>query len=389
MESMFDGCWSLISLDLSNFDTSNVKDMNFMFYMNRSLKYLNLNNFDTSLVSNMHNMFYNCYSLKYINLNSFVERSGLSYSNMFFNFSKNTVYCINENKAKNLSSEIYNKTINNNCFDNCFLNNFEYDIEKNLCINYNIYKSLNCEKYYKYDMTGCLDYIPSGYYLIDNELRIIDKCPINEFFDGSCGFTNETSSVKDKDDIIAIIQNDILSGNIVKLLNISEDGQAKDLTIKNSNILYTITTSKNQNNNANKNESIIKLGECEKKLRTVYNMSDNSSVIIFKIDIYEENFLIPIIEYEVYNPETNQKLELENCQGSKISISIPVQINEDNLFKYNSSSDYYNDICYVYTSEKGTDISLNDRINEYNNNKQSLCEVNCDYNGYNNNTKKA
>ena len=390
MQAMFDDCWSLISLDLSNFDTSNVKDMNFMFYMNRSLKYLNLNNFNTSLVSNMHNMFYNCYSLKYINLNSFVERSGLSYSDMFFNFSKNTVYCINQNKAKNLYSKIYSHTINNNCSHNCFFDNFGYNIEKNICIkNNNTHKNLNCEKYYNYDMTECIDYIPSGYYLKDNELRIIDKCPINEFFDGSCGFTNETSSVKDKDDIIAIIQNDILSGNIVKLLNISEDGQAKDLTIKNSNILYTITTSKNQNNNANKNESIIKLGECEKKLRTVYNMSDNSSIIIFKIDIYEENFLIPIIEYEVYNPETNQKLELDNCQGEKISISIPVKINEDNLFKYDSSSDYYNDICFVYTSDKGTDISINDRRNDYNNNNQSLCEVNCDYNGYDNSTKKA
>ena len=158
-------------------------------------------------------------------------------------------------------------------------------------------------------MTGCIDYIPSGYYLKDKELRIIDKCPINEFFDGSCGLTNKTSSVKDKDDIISSIQSDILSGNIAKLLNISIDGQANDLTIKNSNILYTITTSKNQNNNVNKNESTIQLGECEDKLRTVYNMSHNSSFIIFKIDIYEENFLIPIIEYEVYNPETNQKLE--------------------------------------------------------------------------------
>ena len=121
-----------------------------------------------------------------------------------------------------------------------------------------------------------------------------------------------------------------------------------------------------------KNESTIKLGECEDKLRATYNMSDNSNIIIFKIDIYEEDFIIPIIEYEVYNPETNEKLELENCKGSKISISIPVQINEDNLFKYNSSSEYYNDICFIYTSEKGTDLSLNDRRKEYNDNNQSL-----------------
>jgi len=168
MQAMFDDCWSLISLDLSNFDTSNVKDMNFMFYMNKSLKYLNLNNFDTSLVSNMSKMFYNCFSLKFINLKSFAQRSdGLTYSNIFYNFSQSTFYCINKNKANNLYSEIHSKSINNNCSHNCFLDDFRYDIEKNICVNFTTYKILNCEKYYKYDMTGCLDYIPSGYYLKD------------------------------------------------------------------------------------------------------------------------------------------------------------------------------------------------------------------------------
>ena len=384
MQAMFDDCWSLISLDLSNFDTSQVTDMNFMFYMNKSLKYLNLNNFNTSLVTNMKKMLYNCYSLKYINLNSFVEKSGLNINEMFYNFSGSTVYCINNSKARNLYTEIYKNSINNNCSHNCFFDNFGYNIGKNLC-------NLKCEKYYNYNNNGCIDYVPLGYYLKDIDLKTIEKCPINEFYAGSCGFQNKTSSVKDedKDEIIRIIQKDILNGNIAKLLNISNDGKTNDLTIKISNILYTISTSYNQNNNDNKNESSIKLGECENKLRQTYNISDNSSLIIFKFDIYDENFKFPIIEYEVYNPETNQKLKLENCQGTKISISIPVQINEDNLFKYNSSSEYYNDICFVYTSDKGTDLTLNDRINEYNNNNSSLCEINCDYNGYDNNTKKG
>jgi len=71
-----------------------------------------------------------------------------------------------------------------------------------------------------------------------------------------------------------------------------------------------------------------------------------------------------------------------------VEISITVKINED-LDKYNTSSGYYNDICYKTTSEFGTDISLRDRKNEFVTNNMSLCEENCDLIGYNYTTEKA
>ena len=47
VDEMFYGCKSLISLDLFSFNTSSVKSMTFMFYNCRSLKSLNLSSFDT------------------------------------------------------------------------------------------------------------------------------------------------------------------------------------------------------------------------------------------------------------------------------------------------------------------------------------------------------
>ena len=44
-----------------------------------------------------------------------------------------------------------------------------------------------------------------------------------------------------------------------------------------------------------------------------------------------------------------------------INISIPVSINEENLFKYNPNNEYYNNICFPFTTDKGTDIILIDR----------------------------
>ena len=113
------------------------------------------------------------------------------------------------------------------------------------------------------------------------------------------------------------------------------------------------------------------------------------ALIIFKIDIFEDGLLIPIIEYKVYNYKTKENLNLNICNDIKININIPVNIDENNLFKYNSSHEYYNDICYTYTTENKTDIILKDRREEYIKNNMSLCENNCKYNKYDYNTKKV
>ena len=121
----------------------------------------------------------------------------------------------------------------------------------------------------------------------------------------------------------------------------------------------------NQINNKYTNISNINIEECEKKLRLYYNISNNSSLLILKIDIIEKGLFIPLIEFEVFNSKTKEKLNLNICKYIKIDINIPVNIDEKNLFKYNSSDDYYNNICYSYTTENNTDIILKDRRNEY------------------------
>ena len=60
MGYMFCGCSSLKKLNLNNFNTSNVIDMNLMFSECSSLKVLNLSNFDTNKVSYMRKIFYKC-----------------------------------------------------------------------------------------------------------------------------------------------------------------------------------------------------------------------------------------------------------------------------------------------------------------------------------------
>ena len=71
LEGMFSGCSSLTSLDLSSFDTSSVTDMRDMFYGCSSLASLDLSSFDTSSVTDMRGMFRDCSSLASLDLSSF------------------------------------------------------------------------------------------------------------------------------------------------------------------------------------------------------------------------------------------------------------------------------------------------------------------------------
>ena len=80
------GNWfdNIRDIDLSNFDTSRVTDMHYMFWNMHSLTSLNISNFDTSKVTNMSSMFYNM-NLTSLDLSSFDTSKVTNMSSMFDN----------------------------------------------------------------------------------------------------------------------------------------------------------------------------------------------------------------------------------------------------------------------------------------------------------------
>ena len=180
-----------------------------------------------------------------------------------------------------------------------------------------------------------------------------------------------------------------MNGSLDSLLSNIIENEKKDLIIKDNNTLYQITSSDNQNNNKNNNISSIILGECENILKKKYKIDNNLSLLIFKIDYFKPDSLIPIIGYEIFHPITKEKLNLTLCKDTLINLNIPVSIDENALFKYDPENQYYKDECYPSTTDNGTDILINDRQNEYNDNNMSLCENNCIFKKYDNETKKS
>ena len=100
---------------------------------------------------------------------------------------------------------------------------------------------------------------------------------------------------------------------------------------------------------------------------------------------------IPKIEYNLYSKLSGQKLTKLNisvCDNDEIFISYYVSLKES-IDLFNSSSEYYNNICYKATSESGTDISLNDRRKEFVDNNKFLCQEDCYLQEYNYTTQRV
>ena len=83
MNNMFYSCIGLTSLDLSNFDTTKVIDLSYMFRDCKGLTSLYISNFNTSNVTNMSCMFYDCMGLTNLDLSSFDTSNVTNMSSMF------------------------------------------------------------------------------------------------------------------------------------------------------------------------------------------------------------------------------------------------------------------------------------------------------------------
>ena len=95
MDHMFDGCQMVNTLDLSGFDTSNVTSMASMFHYGTARKSIDLSNFNTAKVTDMSNMFGGDAYLNDLDISSFDTSNVTNMAGMF--------YDVNEDARGNLT----------------------------------------------------------------------------------------------------------------------------------------------------------------------------------------------------------------------------------------------------------------------------------------------
>ena len=144
--------------------------------------------------------------------------------------------------------------------------------------------------------------------------------------------TNE-KEIEYYDTILDIIEIGFTSGNY----DTSGLDHGKDEIIETEKMKITFTTVQNQKNIVNNNMTNVNLGECESLLGNFYNLTNNETLYMKILEIIQEGMKIPKVEYDIYCKLVGSKLvklNLSVCQNTKISLAIPVEI-DDNLDKLN------------------------------------------------------
>ena len=189
---------------------------------------------------------------------------------------------------------------------------------------------------------------------------------------------------------------DELRNNLTNNFNTTYLDNGNDIVVNDKGIIYSLSSWNDQKVLEGlklKKQSVVDLTECENILSKNNIIQENQNLYILQIDIQIEGMLTPKVEYEVYNyPPNSGNLSLLNlspCENTRINIYLSINISQKEIEKYNTSSSYYNDICYSFTADDGTDIHLKDRQNEYNENNMTICEEGCEFTEFDYNSGKA
>ena len=134
MRAMFGKCKNLEKLDLRNFNTSNVKDMSYMFDECFKLKgiLINQNTFITKNVTNMGHMFNKCYNLEDINLSNFETQNANLLCFMFCECGNLTNLNLSNFKNNNNNKEINMSHMFDKCKNLKMLDISSINIENNI-----------------------------------------------------------------------------------------------------------------------------------------------------------------------------------------------------------------------------------------------------------------
>ena len=194
-------------LNLSNFNTSNVVNMEGMF-TNSKIISIYINSFDTSKVTDMSHMFSGCNNLFSLDISNFEFAYLKKCSHIFYQMSAKLKFCAKKTISNLINDELIEANIIEKCNDHCFTNSINKFIISNFsciddCKNSNLKYEYNnicysecpsateeypkysyfCidklyykESFYNYNKVKYTTNISMGYYF-DNETQKIKKCP--------------------------------------------------------------------------------------------------------------------------------------------------------------------------------------------------------------------
>jgi len=211
---------------------------------------------------------------------------------------------------------------------NCLKCNKDFPIGNSFINYFNCFE--NCSFYYYFDDEGnyfCTNNLscPEDYpILVQDKLQCKKSSNMNDIFKNLFNFekkekkekleTNDTTleeeinTEDEENQYYKTVLQSIESGFTSKYYDTSNLDKGEEEIIETDKLKITFTTLNNIKNKTN-NMTEIDLDECEGLLRGHYNLSDNETLYMKKIDIIQEGRMTPKIEYDVYAKLSGNNLE--------------------------------------------------------------------------------
>ena len=235
---------------------------------------------------------------------------------------------------------------------------------------YNCYPK--CDNYMIIDIDGnyiCINntLCPIEYpYLIVDINQCIDYCSLSDMINKLCILNNKNDTII-YGQMIENIKYELING----IFNISDiyNGENIIIEIKNSDV------------EINKSKLNLDFEECENKLRNIYNIPQNESLLIFKYEEKDSNIsnVVILIYYKFENNIGLTQLNLSYCRDTKFECQNYYYMNKDGNYICLNNTKCPQKYPYLI-------LSTNECVNnctEFGFN-QTLCELNyVDENNYN------
>ena len=276
------------------------------------------------------------------------------------------------------------------------INFFYFEVSRGENICKDTRKECNNDGYIYLDISNneCLKKCRNNKVIFDN--FCVNECPDNAFFnhknDIICHCIDKYEMEINGKKCLKMEDNYEKNKNILKLIDdnlMNIYNKNKIVEINNLQIEITdIDKQKSLQDNENKNLTLIDFSECEKNLRTEYQIPNDEPLLLVKIDInpISQSTITNAVEYLIYRKD-GTLLNLSPCENLDLKIVYPItnstlanlevarQLIEKNIDIYDQNSIFYFDFCSHY-SINGTDIPLKQRREKIFVNI-NFCENNC------------
>ena len=213
-----------------------------------------------------------------------------------------------------------------------------------------------------------------------------ENCTIEQRYDKEC----RTNYIGNRS--VEEVQNKVfidLREDMTETFDYLSLNENKSIILYENRHTYEILRS-DKNIDYSNNISIINKTSCYNTLRKYYGIPEEDPLYILKLDANREGQQTPKVVYIIYYPLNGRNLEeLDKtlCEGESLSLLFPVKLKNGTEYLYNKTSDYFQNLCFTFTSDDGTDMTLEARQEEFAKNNQSLCEEGCEFVKYHQETE--